>query len=164
LPVNPGQAKLQLDVFQGESPMVERNIKLGELEVDIDPARAAQENAVDLRFTYDVNGVLQVEARVQSTGKHYELVLEQNPGVLSPEQIRTRLAALADIKIHPRSKQENLALLARVERIYEEHLALREQVQGWIAQFRAVLETQDERLIRDHRIELARALDALESS
>ncbi len=164
LPINPGQAKLQLDVFQGESPMVERNIKLGELEVDIDPARRAQENAVNLRFTYDVNGVLQVEATVQSTGKHYELVLEQNPGVLSPEQIRTRLAALSDIKIHPRDKQENLALLARVERIYEEHVAMRDQVQAWIAQFRAVLETQDEMVIREHRLELGRALDALESA
>ena len=83
--------------------------------------------------------------------------------MLSAQDIRTRLAALSEIKIHPRSKQENLALLARVERVYEEHLAMREQVQGWIAQFRAALETQDEMLIRDHRIELARALDALES-
>lgn len=163
LPVAQGQTMLQLDVFQGESPMVEHNIKLGELEVAIDPALSPQENAVDLRFTYDVNGVLQVEATVRSTGKHYELVLEQNPGVLSAQDIRTRLAALSEIKIHPRSKQENLALLARVERVYEEHLAMREQVQGWIAQFRAALETQDEMLIRDHRIELARALDALES-
>ena len=162
-PVNPGQSKLRLDVFQGESPMVERNIKLGELEVEIDPARPPQENAVNLRFTYDVNGVLQVEANVASTGKQYELVLEQNPGLLSAEQIRTRLAALAEIKIHPRSKQENLALLARAERIYEEHLAMRDQVQAWIAQFRAVLETQDEMVIREHRLELGRALDTLES-
>ncbi|HEU4669453.1 MAG TPA: molecular chaperone HscC [Dyella sp.] len=163
-PVNPGQSKLRLDVFQGESPMVERNIRLGELEVEIDPARPPQENAVNLRFTYDVNGVLQVEATVASTGKQYELVLEQNPGLLSAEQIRARLAALAEIKIHPRSKQENLALLARAERIYEEHLAMRDQVQAWIAQFRAVLETQDEMIIREHRMELGRALDTLESS
>lgn len=163
-PVNPGQAKLRLDVFQGESPMVERNIKLGELEVEIDPARPPQENAVNLRFTYDVNGVLQVEATVASTGKQYELVLEQNPGLLSVEQIRSRLAALAEIKIHPRSKQENLALLARAERIYEEHLAMRDQVQAWIAQFRSVLETQDEMVIREHRLELGRALDTLESN
>ena len=136
----------------------------GELEVEIDPARPPQENAVNLRFTYDVNGVLQVEATVASTGKQYELVLEQNPGLLSAEQIRARLAALAEIKIHPRSKQENLALLARAERIYEEHLAMRDQVQAWIAQFRAVLETQDEMIIREHRMELGRALDTLESS
>jgi molecular chaperone HscC len=164
LPVSPGQAKLQMDVYQGESPMVERNIRLGELEIDIDPTRSAEENAVALRFTYDVNGVLQVEAKVRSTGKHYELVLEQNPGVLSPEQIRARLAALAAIKIHPREKQENLALLARIERIYEEHVAVRDQVQAWMAQFHAVLETQDEMVIREHRLELGRALDALESA
>jgi molecular chaperone HscC len=40
---------------------------------------------------------------------------------------------------------------------------MRDQVQAWIAQFRAVLETQDEMVIREHRMELSRALDALES-
>ena len=161
-PVDARQAKLRLDVYQGESPLVEKNIKLGELEVAIDPGRPEHENAVDLRFTYDVNGVLQVEAHVKSTGQRYELLLEQNPGLLDAGQIRERLAALEVIKIHPRSKQENLALLARAERLYEEHLAARALVQGWIAQFRAALESQDDRLIREHRLELCRALDTLE--
>lgn len=161
-PINPAQARLHLDVFQGESPMVDKNIKLGALEVTIDPTRSAQENAVSVRFTYDVNGVLQVEALVQSTGQRYELVLEQNPGLLDAEQIRQRLRALQDIKMHPRTKQENQALLSRAERLYEEHLAARTQVQAWIAQFRAALETQDELLIREHRLELGRALDTLE--
>jgi molecular chaperone HscC len=163
LPINEGQKHLRLDVYQGESPLVEKNIKLGELEVGIDAARPAHENAVAVRFTYDINGVLQVEAQVRSTGKRYELVLEQNPGLLDAAQIRQRLQALQDIKIHPRSKQENLAVLSRAERLYEEYLGARSQVQAWIAQFRAALETQDEMLIREHRLELGRALDALET-
>jgi len=161
-PVNEQQGEIQLDVYQGESPLVAKNIKLGELTVEIDPALDITQNAVTVRFTYDINGVLQVEARVHASDRRYELLLEQNPGLLDPAQIRQRLEALNHLKVHPRGKQENLAVLARAERLYEEHLAARELLQEWIARFRAVLESQDEALIRDHRRELARALDSLE--
>jgi molecular chaperone HscC len=163
-PIQANQKRLLLDVYQGESPMVANNIKLGELELTIDPHRSIEENSVEVRFTYDINGILQVEATLEATGERHELVLEQNPGLLDVEQIRNRLAALSEIKIHPRSKQENIALLARAERLYEEHLTEREQVQEWIVHFRAALESQDESLIREHRIQLDQALSALESS
>jgi molecular chaperone HscC len=161
-PLQEGQRMLKLDVYQGENPMVGNNIRLGELEVEIDPHRPVKENGVDVRFTYDVNGVLQVEATVSATGQRHELVLEQNPGLLDPQEIRQRLAALAELKIHPREKQENIALLARAERLYEEHLHARNQLQDWIARFRAAIETQDEQLIREHRREFGRALETLE--
>lgn len=161
-PVSERQLQLQLDVYQGESPLVEKNIRLGELTVDINPALPIAQNAVTVRFTYDINGVLQVEARVHANDRRYELVLEQNPGLLDARQIRERLAALNDIKIHPRSKQENLAILARAERLYEEHLLAREELQEGIARFRSALESQDETVIREHRQEFTRALDALE--
>jgi len=161
-PVQPGQSGIVLQVYQGESPLVANNIKLGELKVPVDPRLPPEQNAVDVRFTYDVNGVLQVEAAVRATGKRHELVLERNPGLLDPRQIRERLAALAELKVHPRAKQENVALLARAERLYEEHLHAREQLQQWIARFRAALETQDELLIREHRREFGAALDTLE--
>jgi len=164
-PAQPQQKALQLNVYQGENPMVTNNIKLGELEVNVDPRLRIEQNEVRLRFTYDINGVLQVEATVQATGKRHELLLQHNPGsLLDSEQIRERLAALAELKIHPRDKQENIALLARAERLYEEHLHARKQLQAWIASFRAIVETQDDHLIREHRRELGSALDALEQS
>jgi len=163
-PISERQQQLSLAVYQGENPLVEKNIKLGELLVALDPALSVEQNAVTMRFTYDINGVLQVEARMHASDRRYELLLEQNPGVLDPQQIRERLAALESIKTHPRSKQENLALLARAERLYEEHLLARDQLQDWIARFRAVLESQDETIIREHRREFGNALDTLEST
>jgi molecular chaperone HscC len=163
-PTRDHQTKINLRVYQGENPMVERNIRLGELDVPLPPRRSSQENAVAVRFTYDINGVLQVEAEVIATRERHELVLEQNPGVLSPEDIRARLQALEGIKIHPRDKQENIAMLARAERLYEEYVQAREQLQHWIARFRSVLESQDEQLIREHRRHFAEALDSLEAS
>jgi molecular chaperone HscC len=164
-PTHPQQKTLRLDVYQGENPMVANNIKLGELQLEIDPRLPAEQNAVKVRFTYDINGVLQVEATVQATGKQYELVLERNPGLLlDPEQVRQRLAMLAELKVHPRDKQENIALLARAERLYEERLQARDQLQAWIARFRAAIETQDELLIREHRREFDHALNTLEQA
>lgn len=163
-PVRDHQTKLSLEVYQGENPMVERNIKLGQLEIPLPPKRTMAENAVRLRFTYDINGVLQVEAELIATGQRYELVLEQNPGLLDPAEIRQRLAALQDIKIHPREKQENIAILARAERLYEEYVAARAQLQQWIAYFRSILESQDDQFIREHRRQFGEALDSMEAS
>jgi molecular chaperone HscC len=163
-PMRDNQTRLTLEVYQGENPMVARNIKLGELDITLQPQSTIAQNSVSVRFTYDINGVLQVEAELAATGERHELLLEQNPGLLDPAEIRTRLAALENIKVHPRHKQENVAVLARAERLYEEYVSARAQLQQWIAYFRSILESQDEQLIREHRRQFGEALDTLESS
>lgn len=157
------QPKLVLKVYQGENPMVANNILLGELELPLNPKLPVAANQVVVRFTYDINGVLQVEATPESGGARYELLLEQNPGLLGEQEIRARLAALSQLKIHPRSKQENVALLARAERLFEENLAARQLLQQWIVQFRQSLESQDEQIIREHQASFGQALDQLEA-
>jgi molecular chaperone HscC len=162
-PAHDWQTELKLEVYQGESPRVVNNVRLGELHFPL-PRKQAHENPVDVRFTYDINGVLQVETQVLSTGARHELILENSPGAMSPIEIRQRLAALADLKVHPRDAQPNVAMIARAERIYEEHLGqTRLVVQDWLARFLAVIETQDLALIARHREELGAALDDLES-
>ncbi|MDR7192004.1 molecular chaperone HscC [Luteimonas terrae] len=162
-PVSEGQRQLMIEVYQGESPLVANNIKLGALQLAIDTKLPKAQNGVTVRFTYDINGLLQVEARVHASGQRHELVLEQNPGLLDAGQIAERLAALSALKIHPRDQQQNLALVARAERIYEEHLHHRERVQDWLMQFRTALDSQDLRLIADHRGRLAEALQSIEA-
>jgi len=162
-PMHDRQERLTIDIYQGENPLVANNIKLGEIDIRLDPRRAREENNVTVRFTYDINGLLQVEVTEHATGRRHELVLEQNPGLLTPEQIRARLAALADLKVHPRDQQENIALLTRAERMYEEYLHERDRLQEWIMHFRSALETQDNALIAKQRQAFADALDQLES-
>lgn len=163
-PMHEGQERVVIDVYQGESPMVANNIKLGEIAVPLQGKRSTAENGVTVRFTYDINGLLQVEVSEHATGKVHELVLQQNPGLLGPDEIRERLAALALLKIHPRDQQENLSVLARAERLYEELLDQRSMLQEWIGRFRDVLESQDVDLVADHRRQLHEALDAVEAS
>jgi len=163
-PMHEQQQKLTIDIYQGENPLVANNIKLGEISMDLDKRRGNDENGVTVRFTYDINGLLQVEVTEHATQRRHELLLEQNPGLMTPEEIRARLAALATLKVHPRDQQENIAVLARAERLYEEHLHERERLQAWIMQFRAIIDTQDAALIARNRDQFVEALDALESA
>ncbi|MGN6151069.1 MAG: Hsp70 family protein [Lysobacteraceae bacterium] len=163
-PMHDRQERLTIDIYQGENPLVANNIKLGEIGLLLDPRRSRDENSVTVRFTYDINGLLQVEVTEHATQRKHELVLEQNPGLLTPEEIRARLAALADLKVHPRDQQENIALLTRAERMYEEFLHERDRLQEWIVHFRSALESQDNSLIARQRTQFAEALDMLETS
>lgn len=162
-PTSPLQRTALLKVFQGESPLVEHNIKLGELEVALAPGKSIEAQAVVVRFTYDINGVLQVEATVKDTGETHELLLQQNPGVLSDREIRARLANLAQLKIHPRERQENIATIARAERVYAERIALRDDIEAMLTRFRGTIESQDDQRIRSERTAFERALDQVEA-
>lgn len=161
-PIHESQREVVIDIYQGESPTVDRNIKLGELRVPLTHRAPMEERGITTRFTYDINGLLQVEVTEDATGLRHELILEQNPGLLSPEEIQQRLQALQDLKIHPRDAQQNLAVVARAERLYEEFIDQRDTLQGWLLQFRHALDGQDLHHIEQQRRELSQALDMLE--
>ncbi|MFN7179790.1 Hsp70 family protein [Hyphomonas sp.] len=150
-PLHPNQTEIVLRIYQGESPYVKDNILIGTLHV---PLRGGpkDDKSVDVRYTYDTSGVLEVEARPLATNKTERLVIEGNPGSLPRAEIEKRLKALSAIKIHPREQQENAALIARMKAAYENSLGDRRQSIGrLIAEFEAVLGRQDTREINEAR-------------
>jgi molecular chaperone HscC len=158
------QQRVVVNVFQGEARHVRDNVRLGKLDVPLPPGRAG-EHQIEVRFTYDVSGLLEVETQVLSTGLADRLVVEGQPGVLSPEEIAAKLAALAHLKVHPRDQAENQAVLARAERLYQERLGeVRQAVGSAIDQFRHVLDSQDAGTIAEFREKLSRWLDTIDQS
>jgi molecular chaperone HscC len=156
------QRQVLVRIFQGESRLVKDNIALGELDIAV-PAHKAGEVELDVRFTYDSNGILEADVRIPMTGEAHTLVIENNPGVLTPAEIQERLKALEALKIHPREQQVNTHLAARLERLYQEYLGdARERVGMWASQFQQALETQDERQISEVRKHLAEQVDQFE--
>lgn len=156
------QRQVLVRIFQGESRLVKDNIALGELDIPV-PAHKAGEVELDVRFTYDSNGILEADVRIPMTGEAHTLVIENNPGVLTPAEIQERLKALEALKIHPREQQVNTHLAARLERLYQEYLGdARELVGMWASQFQRALETQDERQISEMRKHLAEQVDQFE--
>jgi len=157
-----GQKEVLLKIFQGESRLVKDNIPLGELNIVV-PPKPAGEVALDVRFTYDNNGLLEADVTTVLTGQQHRLVIENNPGVLTEEEIKHRLKILENLKIHPRDQQVNTALLARLERLYQESLGdLRQHIGALSLQFEAALNSQDLKTIALARKETADRLDQIE--
>ncbi|TRN77715.1 molecular chaperone HscC [Pseudomonas syringae] len=160
--VSDDQEHVMVRIFQGESRMVKDNIALGELIIPIPKAKAG-EVALDVRFTYDNNGLLEADVMTQLTGERHKLVIENNPGVMTPDEIQERLQVLEALKVHPREQQANTHLIARLERLYQECLGSdRELIDHWTSQFQHVLETQDERQISEIRKQLKQEVDTFE--
>ncbi len=159
------QADIQIRIFQGEARMVSENIPLGQIEMVV-PKAPAGEEAVDIRFTYDTSGLLEVLARrVAGDEQPRRLVIRGSAGNLTQREIEARLKALDGLKVHPRDQAENQAVLARAERLYEERLGdEREQVARLIDQFRFVLDSQDTGAVTAFRTELVAWLDRVDHS
>ncbi|EPM87889.1 chaperone protein HscC, partial [Pseudomonas syringae pv. actinidiae ICMP 18804] len=160
--ISDNQDHVLLKIFQGESRLVKDNIALGELNIPVPKAKAG-EVELDVRFTYDNNGLLEADVLIQMTGEKHKLVIENNPGVMTPAEIRERLKVLEALKVHPREQQVNTHLTARLERLYQEYLGeARETIGIWAAQFQRVLETQDDRQINELRKQLEQEADRFE--
>lgn len=161
-PVTPQQKQIRIGVYQGESRMVRDNIALGEITIPIVPG-PGHADGVDVRFTYDVNGLLEVEVTVVATGEVKRLVIESGEAHMPPEEIARRLEALSALKVHPRDTLEYRTLLARAERLYEQLLGdVRDQLGQFILRFEQVLATQDQRLIARDAVAFREALQTIE--
>ncbi len=161
-PMSETSRSLRIQIYQGEGRMVRDNIHLGSLDVPVPVV--AGERPVDIRFTYDVNGLLQVEATVLRSGTTHRVVIEGNPGVMTEAEIAERLETLAALKIHPREQIENRTLLARAERLYVQfRSAEREWLARQILGFERLLSTQDSRTILPGQRAFAQLLDRLEN-
>ncbi|MDR0268827.1 molecular chaperone HscC [Paenibacillus sp.] len=162
VPLHDHQEMISIIVYQGESRKVENNIKIGEIDIPIPIAKAGRES-VQVRYTYDINGVLEVELTAESTGLKKSMIIEKNPGQSTPEQIQARLEELKHLKIHPRDRSENRLLLARGERLYEESLnERREYITELMMAFEQVLATQNEQEIKKRAAQFKQQLDSLE--
>jgi molecular chaperone HscC len=156
------QKSILVQILQGESRKAAENISLGEITIPV-PQAASGEEAVDIRYTYDINGILEVEVTVVSTKMKSVLVIEKNPGVYSKEEVSQKLNELAELKIHPRDKEEYRFLLARAERMYEESIGdIRRLLEKELRAFDEILDEQNDRKIRDYCKTFKETLDQIE--
>ena len=158
-----GQTKVEISIFQGEAPRVASNVFLGKVNVPV-PRNMKEHETIDIRFTYDVSGVLEVLVKVLSTDKISKLIIEGNPGALSPSEIENRFKDLEKLKIHPRDEAVNAAFTARLAKAFENHLGDdRKQIQHMLSQFEAILARQNKHEIAEARDEIEPILQAYEN-
>lgn len=159
------QREISVQVYQGEHSHCRDNHRLGELLVRGIPSGPAGTESIDVRFTYDLNGILDVDATVLSTQKTQNLVIERAPGRLSKQEVERARAAMNRLKLHPRDTLPNTTALARADALFvelsgDERAALGEA----IAHLRAALEQQDPASITRRRESLLSLTEALRRS
>ncbi|MDT0049372.1 molecular chaperone HscC [Listeria cossartiae subsp. cayugensis] len=160
--ISDNQSHIEFGVYQGESRNVKDNLKLGELLVSLPPETKAG-SKMEVRFTYDKNGILEVLVKTVATGEVKQLIIQNNPGAMSKKELEEQLEKLSHLKIHPRDRSENRLLLARADRIYQMSLGERRRfIEFLIAEFEQVVETQDEKKIEAQCEKLRQQLDEFE--
>ena len=161
-PMEAHQQVVSFGIYQGESRFVAQNVKLGQIDVPL-PKDHRGQIGIDVRFTYDVSGLLEVDVEVPGTGMRRQLVIRDEEDRESEDNFIKRRKQLEALKIHPRDQAANAATLARVNQLFENRLGHERQIVGeWIAQFEAVLARQDPRDIEAARAELDKAIDAMD--
>ena len=84
---------------------------------------------------------------------------------MTETEIKAALERIRALKIHPRDKQENAYLIARAKRLYEDRLGReRQDISHALTRFEALLDSQDEVLIRQHNREFKSYLDSIDKS
>lgn len=149
--VRDDQDRVTVRVLQGESRLARNNLYLGELEIKV-PKAAKGEEAIDVTYTYDINSLLEVEAKVVSTGETSKLVIKGKDNAMTEEEIAKRMEELAYLKIQLRDQEENRLVLLRAERMYEESLGKqRERLEAGIRLFEDALRSEDRDKVEEAR-------------
>jgi molecular chaperone HscC len=161
--VNPNQTEVVVKIYQGESRRVEDNLCLGEFALQgIAPGPPGQE--IDIRFTYDLNGVLEVEALIVATGKKVSHIVTRHARGMSPQQVAEAVRAMGDLKRHPREESSNRFLLRRAERVFQElPISARDRLGQLLDGFEGALELQDRAAIERQRQAVEEFLDRFET-
>lgn len=158
-----GQREVTFQVYQGEHALCEHNTKIGEYSVKGIPAAPAGEQPIEVRFSYDLNGLLEIETTVRSTGKTHVLVIDRSGRGMSKAEVERARAAMASLKFHPREALPNVAALERAEALFATITGEPRAMLGeCIGAFRACLETQDSALISQGRGRLLAIVDRFE--
>ncbi|HEX2677687.1 MAG TPA: Hsp70 family protein, partial [Polyangiales bacterium] len=156
------QTQIEIEVYQGEHSLCRDNQKLGAFVLDGLPRKPAGSVSIEVRFTYDLNGLLEVEATVPDTDNKRSLLIEKRPGALSAKQIEEARSAMKKLKFHPRDALPNRTALARADAVFAELTGdARDQLGAGIAYLRGALDSQDPAEINEARERLNALTDAL---
>lgn len=159
--MHPRQRLIEVEVYQGEHSLCSDNVFLGKYLAKGIPATAEAQD-VDIRFTYDLNGILEVETTINVTQKKQVLVLEQTAGRMTAAQLKNALKEMERLKVHPREMLPNQTVLARADALFVELTgSARREMGTMIAVFRTALDSQDREPIDEAREVLLEFISAL---
>jgi molecular chaperone DnaK len=103
------QPQVEINVLQGERPMATDNKSLGKFILDGIPPAPRGTPKIDVTFDIDANGILNVTARDQATGKEQKITITGSSGLSEAEVQRMVQEAEANAE-EDRKRREAISL------------------------------------------------------
>jgi molecular chaperone DnaK len=170
-----GQTQVEIHVVQGERPLASENKSLGRFILDGIPPAPRGTPQIEVTFDIDANGILNVSAKEQSSGKEQRVVIEPVSGLTETEiQRMVREAeqhasedAQRREEVELRNRADNLAYAA--ENLLRESgdalpSELKLEIDNQAQAIRQALQRNDMSAIRSGVEALERALQQAESA
>ena len=155
------QSQVTVGIYQGESLNIDDNLFLGEFLLDV-PQNLAGKEAINVRFTYDINGILEVEATALSTGeKRNKLIIN---GEMSEEEKNERIKILEELKIQSENQYKDKLLIERANRIFSEivNMEIRNRISSYLDNYSLIVRTGDKISIQKAKREFTNFLDKID--
>ncbi|EKA6094645.1 molecular chaperone HscC [Salmonella enterica subsp. enterica serovar Cerro] len=147
--MHPEQDSICVRVYQGESHKVKNNILIDSFDIMLKPNGHIQ--AIDIRFSYDINGLLEVDVLLED-GKSESRIISHNATSLTTQQIDASRERLLALKIYPRDMLINRTFKAQLEEQWSRALGdEREMLGEIITDFDAALLSNDMQRVDDVR-------------
>ncbi|RKD95090.1 molecular chaperone DnaK [Halopiger aswanensis] len=143
------QTTVQVRVFQGEREIAEENELLGEFHLTGIPPAPAGTPQIEVTFSIDENGIVNVSAEDKGSGESEEITIEGGAG-LSDEEI-DRL-------------QEEAEKHAEEDEKKRQRIEARNAAEATIQRAEKLLEENDEQVDDDLRDDIEAAIDDLEAT
>ena len=143
------QTAVTIHVLQGERKQAVQNKSLGRFDLsDIPPAPRGMPQ-IEVAFDIDANGILNVSAKDQATGKEQSIVIKASSG-LSDEEIEQMIR---DAEAHSEEDKK-----------FEEMVALRNQADGLIHGARKAVEDAGDKATDEEKTAIETAASELEEA
>lgn len=150
------QDSVSVRVFQGDAHLVKDNILLSEdIVLDNIPRQSAGKEQIEVTFTYDINGMLQVEARVLSTGLVKKHAIRSQAGVLSDDQVAASAEKISQEWDQSELYQQVKNVIYRAEKMLEDADPTNKmKIEQLLSQLKIALSNNDTSSVKRYEEEL----------
>ena len=164
---SPFQSKVEIHVLQGERPLASENKTLGRFMLD-GLRRGFSQPQIEVTFSIDANGIVNVSARDQATGRAQQITITAS-GNLSQEEIRRAVEDAERYAEADKKKREETEIKMRGEQLLVDAAQIskklskedRQRIDPMLHELKAALKSDNLSEIRENSERLKQVLDAI---
>ena len=165
---SPFQSKVEIHVLQGERPMAHQNKELGRFQLTGIRRAPRGVPQIEVTFSIDANGIVNVSARDQATGRAQQITITAS-GNLSQEEIRRAVEDAERYAEADKKKREETEIKMRGEQLLVDAAQIskklskedRQRIDPMLHELKAALKADNLSEIREKSERLKQVLDAI---